>query len=231
MVNATHLTKFCDVCRKTFLSRKSYQKRCSRECSREAQLQYWRDRRKKSYVIEREREREQRRRCTPERVASYRRRVDRLSRLIRDRVLPQLLARDGSYCGICANKLPSYKETHIDHIVPVFMKGQNDLVNLRAVHPSCNYGRTMKDYLNSFEELRRRQEAEEKGLRYFLHPVFVEWVDMHCTKTGQWGTAYEIWRGNNYRVARLLNKREATFFLAERNGEEELIQAHQLTFV
>lgn len=59
----------------------------------------------------------------------------------------QLLARDGSTCGICLEPLdpsaawPDPQSTSFDHITPLALNGGNEFDNLRLTHLSCNCSR------------------------------------------------------------------------------------------
>lgn len=59
------------------------------------------------------------------------------------RAWPDLLLRDGPYCGICGEPLdPIHSNFHVDHITPVAHGGTNDLSNLQLAHPHCNMSKS-----------------------------------------------------------------------------------------
>ncbi len=69
-------------------------------------------------------------------LASYparRREATRAAHRLRDDVV----ARDGSACGICGGVVAE-DELSIDHIIPVAVGGTDGLDNLRVAHRFCN---------------------------------------------------------------------------------------------
>jgi hypothetical protein len=46
--------------------------------------------------------------------------------------------RDGMTCRICGEPILEGEQSHIDHIIPVYRGGHDDLSNLQLAHASCN---------------------------------------------------------------------------------------------
>lgn len=61
----------------------------------------------------------------------------------RNSKLPQIIARDGSYCCWCKRFL-LHNELTIEHIIPKSMGGTNALENLRCACSQCNRKRGNK---------------------------------------------------------------------------------------
>jgi 5-methylcytosine-specific restriction endonuclease McrA len=55
----------------------------------------------------------------------------------KQRLLNELLKRQGGSCGICKRYLDLY-DANLDHIVPKAIGGSNRSFNLRATHIACN---------------------------------------------------------------------------------------------
>ena len=68
-----------------------------------------------------------------------------------------LAKRDGWDCQICHNELDfqSKGTVEVDHQVPLWNGGSNDLANLRLVCTTCNRSRNSDDHLQTTHELDR----------------------------------------------------------------------------
>lgn len=58
---------------------------------------------------------------------------------------PRVLDRDGPVCALCGHEeREDLSQLHIDHIIPIYQGGTNELANLRVFCAPCNLGRKRK---------------------------------------------------------------------------------------
>lgn len=65
--------------------------------------------------------------------------------VIRPEVREFVCARDMWECGIC-NEEVNENDLHIDHVVPVFLGGDEGVDNLRVTHRKCNLSRKYEEF-------------------------------------------------------------------------------------
>ena len=94
--------------------------------------------------------------------------VSRLPPLTKPRILPKeqrvskkkILAKTNGHCIYCGLKLDSLKDYSIDHVIPRFNGGLNNIENLVPACRSCNSAKRTRD-LDEFRFYRAMQEFQK----------------------------------------------------------------------
>lgn len=87
-----------------------------------------------------------------------------------DQQMMTMLSNQKGLCFCCGEKITSYKDTELDHAIPIALGGANKIENLYLAHPQCNKEKHAKTLQQHWEW------RENIGLQVSNKPLLIELI-------------------------------------------------------